>query len=162
MSRKALYRTAVVALATPPSSPRPLIPPPRPTHMIKSRGTAALLAVFNGSDDELGIQRCLCSGRESEVLAQARSWRAKVAAARAEIRVESSSWKTLDADGAVSALVAFRFTQIDPTTGSVTFIRGSEHEWRFRAEQERGIGALRSWWGLRSALSWWIQFRNAS
>ncbi|MEU5943551.1 hypothetical protein ABZ807_31305 [Micromonospora sp. NPDC047548] len=56
---------------------------------------AYLLAVFSGSDDELGIRRCLCSGQEAELLAEAREWRSKVAAANSEIKVTSSDWKTL-------------------------------------------------------------------
>ncbi|MFG3576763.1 hypothetical protein [Micromonospora chersina] len=100
---------------------------------------AYLLAVFSGSDDELGLRRCLCSGQEAELMAEAREWRAKVAAANSEIKVESSHWETLDANGTVSATIAFRSTHVDQFTGRVTFIRGSEHEWRFQTTQERGI-----------------------
>ncbi|MFD2767246.1 hypothetical protein [Micromonospora eburnea] len=101
---------------------------------------AFLLAVFNGSDDELGIRRCLCDDRESELLTEVRAWRTKVAAAKSEIKVESSDWKALDSDGIVSATIAFRFAQVDEITGGVTFISGSRHEWRFHAKRERGIG----------------------
>ncbi|MEU5943557.1 hypothetical protein ABZ807_31335 [Micromonospora sp. NPDC047548] len=53
-------------------------------------GNAFLLAVFNGSDDELGIRRCLCDDREAELLAEARAWRAEVAAVNSKITVEST------------------------------------------------------------------------
>ncbi|MEU5949623.1 hypothetical protein ABZ793_29265 [Micromonospora sp. NPDC047465] len=101
---------------------------------------AYLLAVFNGSGDELGIRRCLCDDREAELMAEARAWRAEVAAMNSEIKVESADWKTVGSDGTVSATIAFRFTLTDQATGSVTFVRGSEHEWSFRVKQERGVG----------------------
>ncbi|MFI7509598.1 hypothetical protein ACIBSS_22530 [Micromonospora aurantiaca] len=100
---------------------------------------AYLLAVFDGSGDELGIRRCLCDNRQSELLAEARALRAEVAKVKTDIKVDSVDWKSLDSDGVVSALISFRFTLIDPTTGSVTFIKGSQHEWRFQATKERGI-----------------------
>ncbi|MEU5939060.1 hypothetical protein ABZ807_07690 [Micromonospora sp. NPDC047548] len=45
--------------------------------------------MFSGSDGEPGIRRCLYRDRESELLAEVRAWRAKVAAMDSEIRVES-------------------------------------------------------------------------
>ncbi|MFI6332151.1 hypothetical protein ACIBBG_28050 [Micromonospora chersina] len=96
--------------------------------------------MFNGSGDELGIRRCLCDDRESELLTDARNWRTEVAAAKSDVKVEASGWKMLDGDGNVSAAIAFRFTMVDQVTGRVTFIRGSEYQWRFRAKRERGIG----------------------
>ncbi|TDB69730.1 hypothetical protein [Micromonospora sp. KC721] len=53
--------------------------------------------------------------------------------------MESADWKPLDSEGTVSALISFQFTLIDPTTGSATFMKGSQHEWRFQETQERGI-----------------------
>ncbi|MGC5330666.1 hypothetical protein [Micromonospora sp. DT62] len=100
---------------------------------------AYLLAVFNGSGEELGIRRCLCDSRQSELLTEARALRAEFARVNTDAKVESADWKSLDSDGNVSALISFRFTLIDPTTGSVTFMKGSQHEWRFQATKERGI-----------------------
>jgi hypothetical protein len=100
---------------------------------------AYLLAVFDGSDDELGIRRCLCGSRQSELLTEARALRAELAKVKTDAKVESADWKSLESDGAVSALISFRFTLIDPNTGSVTFMKGSQHEWRFQATKERGV-----------------------
>lgn len=40
---------------------------------------AYLLTVFDGSEDELGIRRCLCDSRQAELLSQARALRADLA-----------------------------------------------------------------------------------
>ncbi|TDB69733.1 hypothetical protein [Micromonospora sp. KC721] len=47
---------------------------------------AYLLAVFNGSDGELGIRRCRCDSRQSELLMEARAVRAELAKVKTMIR----------------------------------------------------------------------------
>lgn len=100
---------------------------------------AYLLATF-ASSDGLGIDRCVCSGRPRRALKTAQELRREFEAHAGDgVKVESFDWRESSSTGLVSAMVGFRFTRVDPETGSVTFISGTKHEWRFHTMREQGI-----------------------
>ncbi|MEV6811821.1 hypothetical protein [Micromonospora sp. NPDC051296] len=99
---------------------------------------AYLLAIF-ASPDGLGVDRCVCSNRRTDLLQEARDLREQMQVVGSRAKVESTGWTTDDNTGTVSAMVSFRFTDIDPETGRTTFYSGTPHEWRFHTRQERGI-----------------------
>ncbi|WP_433530459.1 hypothetical protein ACQPYA_30655 [Micromonospora sp. CA-263727] len=100
---------------------------------------AYLVAVFE-SGDSLDINRCLCAENRDKLFREALDLRKQVAPhAPFGVTVTSSNWQPNDTDDTVSALVNLQITQIDSTTGGLTFIEGTAHEWRFLTRKEQGM-----------------------
>ncbi|MGC4814118.1 hypothetical protein ACLQ29_26600 [Micromonospora sp. DT228] len=99
---------------------------------------AYLLAAFAEYGDGLGVERCLCDSRRDALLEETNKMREQLAATGKSIKVESSDWREVDADGTVSVQIHLRFTDVAASGGPI-FIVGKSHEWRFKTKHERGL-----------------------